>query len=90
MSKEIGQGHNFAVMLTLVLPLPSLQSAIESRLGSRHRFGAQSALTNRAIYFGFPIVIPVTRNEQIRDARRLQTHAFQLSNPREPGEIFWI
>ena len=35
----------------------------------------------QAIYFGFPIVIPVTRNEQIRDARRLQSHAFQLSMP---------
>ena len=64
-------------LISLVSKLSRLQTAEESRLRNRHRFRLEKALSDRSIYFGFPIVIPVRRNKQVRDTRRFQSHANQ-------------
>jgi len=64
-------------LISLVSKLSRLQTAEESRLRNRHRFRLEKALSDRSIYFGFPIVIPVRRNKQVREARRFQSHANQ-------------
>ena len=61
---------NLPVVFPLLSYLGSLKITGEFWLHNRDGFRVKRPLSGQPIYFRFPIVIPVTRNNQIRDVRR--------------------